>query len=217
MQAIEILGINLQLLPQKAIYLPQHRSLLVSDVHLGKSETFQQAGIPIPNLVNRTTLEQLQTLCRQVEPETLLILGDLFHSRAGMVEEVITLWQEFIQATGVRAQLILGNHDRPLLSTLQRMAIDCIPESLSLESLILSHDPAIQPGHLNICGHVHPCLRIRNRLDNLRLPCFFFDRSQNSLILPSFGEFTGSYEVTITADTIAYVIVDDTVVPWEGR
>ena len=36
------------LLPGRAALLPASRTLLVSDIHLGKAATFRQAGIPVP-------------------------------------------------------------------------------------------------------------------------------------------------------------------------
>lgn len=216
MHEIEILGMALQLLPEKAIYVEQSRCLLVSDVHLGKSETFQALGVPISNQVNQGTLDRLQQLCAKFAPDRLIILGDLFHSRQALVDEVLLVWREFLQTTSAQVQLIVGNHDRALVPTLKRLAIDYSTTAIHLEQLVLSHEPCPQPGYLNICGHIHPCVRIKTRLDHLRLPCFYLNTAHNQLILPSFGEFTGGYDMALKRNAIAYVIVDDRVVPF-GR
>ena len=97
MQIITVRGIQLRLLPQKAIYIEALRSLLVSDVHLGKAETFQIQGIPIPNTINQITLGRLQTLCHELEPEILFILGDLFHSKFALVDESLRQLVRFPQ------------------------------------------------------------------------------------------------------------------------
>ena len=44
-----------------------------------------------------------------------------------------------------------------------------------------------------ICGHVHPCVKIGDGRDKLRLPCFAL--KSKLLLLPSFGELTGGYEL----------------------
>jgi uncharacterized protein len=212
-----ILEVDLTLLPEKAIYLPSIHSLLVSDVHLGKSETFQALGVPVPNLVNRATLKRLQGLCDRFQPENIFILGDLFHSKFALVDEVFECWFEFLTATNVEVQLILGNHDRALVSTLSQLSIECIISAIQIENLVLSHEPSPQLGCLNICGHVHPCVRIKTKLDNLRLPCFYFDAVDNSLILPSFGEFTGGYEVNLKPRSVAYAIVENQVIEFAKR
>lgn len=217
MYEISQLGHTLQLLPEKAIYIESLQSLLVADVHLGKSETFQALGVPITNQVNWQTLERLRSLCLKFNPKTLIILGDLFHSRLGLVDEVIESWSEFCQATSSHIQLIAGNHDRHLMSVLKDCAVECHSAAVQVQNLILSHEPSPQPNTLNICGHVHPCFRISSKLDTLRLPCFHFDAVHGTLTLPSFGEFTGGHEVSLKQGAIAYVIAENTVVPFGAR
>ncbi len=211
-------GVNLTLLPEKAVYIDTLRALLVSDVHLGKSETFQAQGIPIPNHVNQETLDRLQTLCIATRPAQLIILGDLFHSRMALDNAMLSQWSRFLEAIALPVVLIIGNHDRPLLPLLATLPITCHRESLPLASLILSHDPHPTPDNcLNICGHIHPCLRLSTGLDRLRLPCFHFDRAQRMLTLPAFGEFTGGYEVQLNNNSTAYVIAENTVIAVDGH
>ncbi len=214
MSCITIAQHTLHLLSAKALYVEDLNTLLVSDVHLGKSETFQAHGIPIPNQVNRSTLDRLTALCQTHAVQHLYILGDLFHSRAALTDSVLTEWRQFVQAIAANICLIIGNHDRALIPHLQTLDIEYVCDSIQWGGLLLSHEPECHPVHLNICGHVHPCLKIKTKLDQLRLPCFYWEKSHNRLTLPSFGEFTGGYEVSISTDAIAYVIADDAVIPF---
>jgi uncharacterized protein len=216
MHAINLLNVELQLLPERAIYIEKFNCLLVSDVHLGKSETFQTFGVPIPSQVNHETLNRLRALCSTLEIKKLIILGDLFHSRLALTETVLNDWSQFLQDTALDTTLILGNHDRPLLRSLNNIAMSCVTEVIQLDNIILSHEPNPQSNHVNICGHIHPCVRIKTRLDQLRLPCFYLEHSKNLLVLPSFGEFTGGYDVQLKPGTSAYVVVEDTVVPFNS-
>ncbi|HEY9645185.1 MAG TPA: ligase-associated DNA damage response endonuclease PdeM [Chroococcidiopsis sp.] len=216
MKEIKLLGTTLRLLPERALYLSQQNLLLVSDVHLGKSENFQALGVPIPNSVNQASLDRLHRLCMQLQPDQLIILGDLFHSKLGLVDEVIDAWLKFINSIEAKVVLLVGNHDRPLLPTIQQLSMDCIPDAIQLENIILSHEPNPQEDCINICGHIHPCVRIKTKLDSLRLPCFYVDHSRRLLMLPSFGEFTGGHDLPITSASTAYVIVEQTIVAF-GR
>ncbi|MEP1079460.1 ligase-associated DNA damage response endonuclease PdeM [Leptolyngbya sp. PL-A3] len=221
MHKISLFETELCLLPERAIYIQKFDLLLLSDVHLGKSETFQQAGIPIPSDVNQSNLERLQQLWKQLQPKQIWILGDLFHARRGIGDELLYTWQNFADSVDATIHLILGNHDRPLIPLLEPFNIQCQTHPIEIGSLILSHEPHLagdteDGDRLNLCGHIHPCLKLRSRLDSLRLPCFFLDRAQNQLILPSFGEFTGGYEVTPTKDTVIYAIADQSIIPFEG-
>lgn len=216
MQEINVLGVSLQLLPEKAIYIESLKSLLVADIHLGKSETFQTKGIPISNQVNQQTLDRLQTLCTRFNLDRLIILGDLFHSKYALVDEVLDKWQHFLKMVQTDVQLIIGNHDRALTSALETLSIECFTDAIQLDSLLLSHEPDPQQNCFNICGHVHPCIRIRTSLDHLRLPCFYLDHAQNLLMLPSFGEFTGGYEIRLKPNSIAYAIADNSIISFKA-
>ncbi|MBD2060080.1 ligase-associated DNA damage response endonuclease PdeM [Oculatella sp. FACHB-28] len=215
MKEIDVLGVRLQLLAEKAVYLESDQILLVADIHLGKSETFQSLGIPIPNRVNQTTLDRLQQLCFKFKPQKLFILGDLFHSKYALVNEVLDSWSRFQAAVDAEVVLIVGNHDRRLIQTLKNTSIQYLTHAIEVGNLLLSHEPSPQPRFLNICGHIHPCVNLKEKLDQLRLPCFYLDRTQNLLVLPSFGEFTGAYEVAFKRNSTAYVIADDCVVSLE--
>lgn len=215
MKEIDVLGMRLQLLAQKAVYLEDKQALLVADIHLGKSETFQSLGVPIPNRVNQTTLARLGQLCFKFNPQKLFILGDLFHSKYALVDEVLEGWSRFQVAVDAEIVLIVGNHDRHLIRTLKNTSIQCSTHPIEIGNLLLSHEPSPQSGFLNICGHIHPCVHLKEKLDQLRLPCFYLDRTQNLLVLPSFGEFTGAYEVPLKRNSAAYVIADDCVISLE--
>ena len=209
---------RLRLLDDKALYLPDNEALLVSDVHLGKAETFQSFGIPIPNQMNEENLDRLRSLCKQTNPKKLFILGDLFHSRQSLVPEVLTAWDSFLKEIDAETTLIVGNHDRQLISALPPLAMDCLVDAVAIGSFLLSHEP--EPLHesvLNICGHIHPVVGLRSRTDSLRLPCFFVEYDQRRLTLPSFGEFTGGYEVRLAENTCAYVACEGEAIAFDAH
>ena len=46
---------------------------------------------------------------------------------------------------------------------------------------------------MNICGHYHPKIYIKNNGDKLTFRCFAMDKNKNTLFLPAFGDLTGGY------------------------
>ncbi|MBE9062044.1 ligase-associated DNA damage response endonuclease PdeM [cf. Phormidesmis sp. LEGE 11477] len=203
---IQIGDLQLRLLDDKALYLPDKQALLVSDVHLGKAEAFQSMGIPIASRMNEENLDRLRSLCDQTNPKYLFVLGDLFHSKHSLVTDVLADWDTFLRQLKADVTLIVGNHDRNLVSALPPLPMDCQLEAVRLGPFLLSHEPAVNhAAELNICGHIHPVVKLRSPTDSLRLPCFFLEHDQKRLTLPSFGEFTGGYEVTLGGNTCAYV------------
>ncbi len=216
MATLSIHGDELVLLPEKAAYWPAGAALLVADVHLGKSETFQRWGIPIPSQVNTATLDRLQRVCDRTQARQLFILGDLFHAQAGCVDAVIDGWQTFLATTQVAAHLIVGNHDRALANTLAALSLTCHTHPIAAPPWLFSHEPVPAAAGVNVCGHVHPCVRLGGKGDRLRLPCFYWEANDQRLTLPAFGEFTGGYDVAIAPGTTAYVIAEDAVIPFDG-
>ena len=215
---IGLFGLRLQLLEDKALYLPEIEALLVSDVHLGKAETFQSFGIPIASGINEENLGRLRSLVAQTNPKNLFILGDLFHSKQSLVPDVLESWDTFLKETDAKVSLIVGNHDQKLIAALPPLPMTCETEAICVGPFLLSHEP--ETNHratLNICGHIHPVVKLRSRTDSLRLPCFYVERDPKRLTLPSFGEFTGGYEVALVGNTCAYVACDDEVIPFEGK
>ncbi|MGB3767417.1 MAG: ligase-associated DNA damage response endonuclease PdeM [Phormidesmis sp.] len=215
---IRLFGNRLRLLDDRALYLPDEDALLVSDVHLGKAETFQALGIPISNQMNEENLDRLRSLCQQTNPKKLFILGDLFHSRKSLVPEVLIAWDSFLKEIAAETCLIVGNHDRRLVSELPPFAMDCSVDAVELDAFLLSHEPERARGaRLNICGHIHPVVRLRSRTDSLRLPCFFVEYDHRRLTLPSFGEFTGGYEVALVENTCAYVACEGEAIAFDAH
>ncbi|MDP4947522.1 MAG: serine/threonine protein phosphatase, partial [Cyanobium sp. MAG_102] len=69
-------GETLELRAERAVWDPQRRALLVADLHLGKAESFQAHGIPLPSDGDGETLNGLLELAHQLEPQQVVVLGD---------------------------------------------------------------------------------------------------------------------------------------------
>ena len=81
-------GDTLELLAERAIWDPLRRVLLLADLHLGKAESFQAQGIPLPSDGDATTLNALLELAAWLRPEQVIVLGDLIHGRLGLTAEL---------------------------------------------------------------------------------------------------------------------------------
>ena len=67
---------SLEMLPSKALLLPQTNELLICDIHLGKAEYFQQNGIPLTNNSDEQNLLSIKNIVKNNNPNKLIILGD---------------------------------------------------------------------------------------------------------------------------------------------
>jgi len=181
---------QIELLPDKALYLPSEQTLILSDVHLGKAQTFQKSGIPVPEGDDALDLSRISTLLSSRETRHLIIAGDLFHSREGTTPELIDLLQRWLESHDVQVTLVIGNHDEDVLSRCRHLPMETI-ERMTIGELEVVHDPAhAHASPFSICGHIHPVVVLtEGRGTAHRLPCYHLTDSM--LTLPSFGSFTG--------------------------
>ena len=62
----------LEMLPSRALFLPQTKELLISDIHLGKAEYFQQNGIPLTNNSDKNNFARIKNIVKKYSPEKLI-------------------------------------------------------------------------------------------------------------------------------------------------
>jgi DNA ligase-associated metallophosphoesterase len=205
-------GIELTFLREKAIWIQSLRILLLADLHFGKAAHFRKSGIPIPEPVHDADLYQLKKLQDEYRPASTYFLGDLFHSDWNSQWEYFKQFLEHFPNT--EFHLVKGNHDvlSPLAYRQSKLKIH--NEPLTLGSLILSHEPMeiITLGHLNLCGHIHPGVRLIGKArQSVRIPCFYQSGSQ--LILPAFGNFTGLAMVNHKTGDQIWGITPEKIIP----
>lgn len=207
--SFNLLGESFYLLPQKAIFWKEQKTLLLADTHFGKITHFRKAGIAIPDSAAIQNFHRFQTLVDDLNPERVIFLGDLFHS------DLNTEWLAFKKLIKSRPdisfELILGNHDILHKQTYANSNLKVYGETLEIGPFIFSHEPLEKPNLFNIYGHIHPGVRMLGHArQSMRLPCFFF--RPNSGVLPAFGEFTGLHILQPNRDDTIFLIVDDKVI-----
>jgi len=202
--AIDFAGETLHLLPDRALYWPAQRGLLIADLHLGKSDIFRDAGLAVPSGGTQHDLQRLDRLLHTHTPQTLYVLGDLLHGddRGSHWRGHWQTWRATHAALSIVA--ITGNHDRHLAGA--RLDVELAGAQLPLGGLLLSHEP--RPDNGVICGHLHPVVRLP-RVPG-RQPAFVLDPVQ--LILPAFSRFTGGHEWTAQPEQELFVCTGDQVI-----
>jgi len=177
----------------RSLYWPRLRTLLVADVHLGKAASFRKLGaIPVTGGTTAGTLDRLGTAIEESGAERLVILGDLWHSRAGKEGEVLAAFAEWrVGKPGVEIALVSGNHDRRSGCLPENLAVREWEEGHVLGPFILRHAPGLGSGErYGLAGHLHPAVRMVGGGESLSVPCFWLSSDEG--VLPSFGDFTGN-------------------------
>ena len=180
----------LEMLPSRALFLPETKELLICDIHLGKAEYFQQNGIPLTNNSDENNFARIKKIVKKYSPEKLIILGDLFHSKFSIDKTLQKNVEDLPRLLKTNVELVLGNHD-----------VGCniknikILNNIKTKNIVFSHEPVNLADNrtLNICGHYHPKIYLKNERDKLSFRCFAMDNNKNTLFLPAFGDLTGGY------------------------
>ena len=181
---------SLEMLPSRALLLPQTNELLICDIHLGKGEYFQQNGIPLTNNSDEQNLLRIKNIVKEHSPNKLIILGDLFHSKYSISESLKNKVELLAATLNIKIELIVGNHD-----------IGCKVKNINFlnfkrsNNFIFTHEPIekCEDNILNICGHYHPKIYIKDSKDKLSFRCFALDEKKHIFYLPAFGDLTGGY------------------------
>ena len=189
---ISILENTFELLPDRALYWIDEDTLIVTDLHLGKSGHFRKSGIAAPAQINQTNIRRLESIVSSSNPGRLLILGDLFHS------DINREWFQFEEWRQTHSELemilVAGNHDSLHPSFYDNADLHVCSELKEREFRFIhdSKDEDIDQSEFLFSGHIHPGVRIKGKgRQSLTLSCFY--QMSQQMILPAFGEFTGLY------------------------
>ncbi len=200
---IRINGEGFILHPCGTVYWISQKMLLIADVHLGKVTHFRKAGVAVPTDSINRNFERLDNLIDYFDPETICFLGDLFHSYINSEWDLFSKWVCKVKREII---LIMGNHD--IIAHSKFCDIDvAIFHEIAKDGFLLTHKPEIRNGYFNFAGHIHPCVRLRGKgRQFLKLSCFYMKSDQ--MILPAFGEFTGTHEMTPEEGDSIFAIAD---------
>lgn len=211
MLRIELLGEELNLLPERALFWPVQKTLIVADLHWGKSAHFRKHGIAIPATTQTQDEIKLANLINEYRIERLIIAGDMFHSKHNNEVEIFTHWRN--SHSSLHIDLVTGNHDILPEEKYSDWQLKVHNTGLHAGQFFIAHDAPENCADFCIHGHVHPAIRISRRGHNtMKLSCFCED--EDRLILPAFGQFTGNYILDPAEHKHIYVIADKTVMKW---
>ena len=151
---ISLHGVPVLMTGERALFLPEAPccsnegisagtpTLILSDTHFGKAETFQEHGIPVPTDHTERDLDRLRQLVCAHDARRIIILGDLFHStRNSSWDRVLAGFQSMKKT---ELMLVMGNHDIIHRSDYESIGFRCVSR-MSCGPFLLQHHP---PGHL---------------------------------------------------------------------
>ncbi|MBX3257715.1 MAG: ligase-associated DNA damage response endonuclease PdeM [Chitinophagaceae bacterium] len=208
-----IAGNTFWLSAHRAVYWEEDRSLIVADLHLGKSGHFRKSGIGIPQTVFKEDMLRLVNLLQFFKPARLIVVGDMFHSHANKEMDLFSRWRN--DFPNLQVQLVKGNHDILNPGWYTATGIEVHHETLEIGGFVFRHEdePVVGKtlaGKYLFTGHIHPGVRVSGPgKQKLSFPCFHF--SHRSCILPAFSRFTGLVSIHRNRTDKIFAIVEDKV------
>ncbi len=210
MHSITVRGEELLLLPEKAMLWKDKRTLLLSDLHLGKSGHFRKAGVPLPSNIHEQDLQRLTSIITLHDVKKIYLLGDLFHSSHNSEWKQFERWRA--KHAAIDMVLVKGNHDLYDDERMKQHGIEKVSKSVRIHPFFLIHSRQDEPDSFSISGHIHPAIRLTGKgRQTMRLPCFWF--GENFCVLPSFGNFTGSATIQPQDGDRIYMVMQDKIIP----
>lgn len=189
--AFTLNGETLLALGSGALFWPETATLVVADLHLGKSERIARRGGPLlPPYDTAETLARLSDDLVRCAPRRLVCLGDSFdddataRALAGPEADLLTRL-----AARQDTLWIAGNHDPAPPGLPGRAA-----EAWASGPLVFRHqaDPAALG---EVSGHYHPKARVQVPGLRMSRACFLVDSRR--AILPAYGRYTGGLDCAL--------------------
>lgn len=183
-------GERLEARASGAMWWPERGWLVVSDLHLGKSERIaRRGGALLPPYETAETVARLAAEVAATRPRVVLCLGDSFddlEAGAGLApaeaERLAAL------AAGRRWVWVAGNHD-PGPPELPGEHAGELREG----ALVFRHEAGeVAAGLGEVSGHFHPKARLVAGGRRISRPCFVVGGGR--AILPAFGAYTGGLD-----------------------
>ena len=206
---IELAGEQLIVDAQRALIWPAEATMFLADLHLGKSDIFRRAGIPIPEGNTTADLERLELLVQRYRLKRVVLLGDFLHGRStpkAAYAQAFAAWRR--TRADLELTVIAGNHDRFDAFRSQDWNVTWQREGVSIGPFVCRHHPGPSREGFVLAGHVHPVMFLYGSArERLRVPVLWI--RDGHAVLPSFGSFTGGAEVSPAESESAYAFAAD--------
>jgi uncharacterized protein len=201
--------------PDRSLFWEEQNTLIVTDLHLGKTGHFRKEGIAVPQKIYTTDLQRLMAALYSYKAERLIVVGDFSHSTMNKELDLFLKWRkDFSQ---LHIDLVKGNHDILDEQWYRDGDIALHEWQLEIGKFCFRHEDkryqkkyATTTSLYTFSGHVHPAYLLKGKgKQSLKFPCFYFKK--DSCVLPAFSHFTGGYLVSPVKEETVFAIVDNSI------
>lgn len=185
-----------------ALFIKSLNALVVADLHVGieTEENYRKFSLTIFNSVVR----KLEELVETINPELLMINGDLKHQIFGKEFYLKKKLKEVSNAFPKNTLLVKGNHDGNIERILK--GIEIFAKDILLDKYYFTHghanpSPTSLKAKFWIIGHIHPGIKTKHYSESVFVVAqmkkdflkekFGKTRKIKLYVLPAFNKFSG--------------------------
>jgi uncharacterized protein len=185
-----------------SLYLPRHKVLIFSDIHIGYEESLNKKGVFVPRMFFEDLYNKAKDTIARLDFKTVIINGDLKHEFGGIST---TEWRHTLRFLDLFKDkhiiMIKGNHDKILGPIAKKRNIELKDYCIIGDIMILHGDRIIKlPKVINekintlIIGHEHPAISLKTATRHETYKCYLVgktkDKKHNLIVMPSYNEVT---------------------------
>ena len=166
---------------ERTLFWESESTLIIADLHVGKTGHFRKEGIGVPQQVYKDDLHRLLSQILFFKAERLIIVGDLTHSSTNKEMDLFKRWRKDFSSLDVH--LVKGNHDILGDNWYEDADISISTGQCQAKNFLFVHDistPGVKMARdqYTFSGHLHPGVSIRGRgRQSLHFPCFYFTKN----------------------------------------
>lgn len=181
----------------KALWFPEQKILVISDLHIGFEDWLNASGIFLPRFQFKQIFEDLKKIFSTAgKVQEVIINGDLKHEFGLISDQEWYETQEildFLKEKSKKVVLVKGNHDSILEPIARRKEIE-IRDFYVKNDVCFMHGGRLFSEALEkkikilVLGHRHPAIVLSDRYKQERYKCFLAGKwkGKNVVVLPSF-------------------------------
>ena len=199
---------KLVLSAERCLFWEDQQTLILSDMHIGKTAHFRKSGIAVPQQIFQEDLHRLFQQIHFFSPKRIIVTGDLFHSESNLEHEWFSKWRAALE--GIQLVLVKGNHEILHNGLYEKLGIEIVERELIAAPFRFAHDLNDDSGEqfFLFSGHTHPGIKITGKAkQSFVFPCFYFTAAY--CILPAFSKFTGKHLIEMKKGEKVFAVVGE--------
>ena len=183
-------------------YLPDVKTLVMSDLHIGYEEHLSKQGVLVPRTQFKQIIKRLDWVISHVAVERVVLNGDVKHEFGTISKqewrEVLRLI-EYFEKQSIEIIVVKGNHDTILGPITRKKQLKEVKE-LRHKDILMVHGDYVPErlAPIILMGHEHPAITLREKAKQEKFKCFIKGKFKKSILIvqPSLNPLTEGTDVT---------------------